>query len=133
MSEHPGFGLKRLKTGTIGGFERSVNEYDCITLALITAFHGVYDLQLQSRRCGMASIYEEYDAFQILEALFCMKCPFLANFGQGFQNLQSLDSFIFRCTTSLFLCSKSFSAPLRYLYSPRSVGDGQLYIKCDCG
>jgi hypothetical protein len=30
----PGFGLK---TGAIRGFERSVNEYDCITLALITA------------------------------------------------------------------------------------------------
>lgn len=43
---HPGFGLK---TGTIGAFERSVNEYDCITLALITALHGVYDLQIQPR------------------------------------------------------------------------------------
>lgn len=119
---HPGFGLK---TGTIGGFERSVNEYDCITLALITALHRVYDLQLESR-CDMASIYEEYDGFQILEALLCMKCPFLAKFSQGFQNLQSLDSFIFRCTTSTFLCSNNFSAPLRYVYTPRSVREGNI-------
>lgn len=62
MLGHPGFGLK---TGTIGGFERSVNEYDCINLALITAIHGVYDLRLKSRY-DISSIYEEYDGFQKL-------------------------------------------------------------------
>lgn len=73
---HPGFGLK---TGTIGGFERSVNEYNCITLALVTSLHGVYDLQLKSR-CDMASIYEEYDGFQNLKELLRMKYSSLVNF-----------------------------------------------------
>lgn len=54
------------------GFQRNVNEYDCITLALITALHGVYDLQLKSR-CDMASIYEEYDGLYNLEVLLSIK------------------------------------------------------------
>lgn len=98
---HPGFGWK---TGTMGGFERVVNENDCIILALITAIHRVYDLQLKSRY-DVASIYE-YNGFRNLKELlrmnfFCF-CQLHAEFAKH-AALGFFDISVSRCKFSLMV------------------------------